>query len=55
MHCKSFTDNNKSVKWCPYSKEGCEYAAQRASDFVANKLVGLIGSVKLLQFIKQCH
>ena len=42
MHCKSFTDNNKSVKWCPYSKEGCEYAAQRASDFVTNKLVGCI-------------
>ena len=42
MHCKSFTDNNKSVKWCPYSKDGCEYAAQRANDFVTNKLVGCI-------------
>lgn len=27
MNCKSFTDNNKSVKWCPYTKDGCEYAA----------------------------
>lgn len=26
-HCKSFTDDNRSVKWCPYTKD-CNYAVQ---------------------------
>jgi ariadne-1 len=30
-HCKSFTDDNKNVKWCPYSHE-CEYAVERIKD-----------------------
>jgi len=25
-HCQSFTDDNKDVKWCPFTKD-CEYAA----------------------------
>ena len=28
LHCKSFTDDNKNVRWCPYSNE-CDYAAER--------------------------
>lgn len=32
MHCKSFTDDNRMVKWCPYVKE-CDYAAQKINDF----------------------
>ena len=39
-HCKSFTDDNKSVKWCPYTKD-CQYAVERIdatdlSDSVVN-------------------
>jgi ariadne-1 len=26
FHCKSFTDDNKSVKWCP--NPGCEYCIE---------------------------
>lgn len=29
-NCQSFTDDNKMVQWCPYTKE-CNYAAQRIS------------------------
>lgn len=25
-HCKSFTDDNKSVRWCPY--KGCDYCIE---------------------------
>ena len=27
MHCKSFTDDNKDVRWCPF--RGCEYASNK--------------------------
>ena len=30
-HCKSFTDDNRNVRWCPYSKE-CDYAVERVND-----------------------
>lgn len=29
-HCKSFTDDNRNVKWCPYTKE-CSYAVERVN------------------------
>ena len=43
-HCKSFTDDNRMVRWCPYSKE-CQYAVERVSatanvDAVINCLCG---------------
>ena len=29
-HCKSFTDDNRMVRWCPYTKD-CNYAVERIS------------------------
>lgn len=40
-HCQSFTDDNKNVKWCPYSKE-CDYAAERVSDTQYSNIVNCI-------------
>ena len=37
-NCQSFTDDNKNVKWCPYSKE-CDFAAQRISDYDTEHIV----------------
>jgi ariadne-1 len=40
-HCQSFTDDNKNVKWCPYTKE-CEYAAERINDTNLSSIVDCI-------------
>ena len=40
-HCQSFTDDNRNVRWCPYSKE-CEFAAQRISDTQYSNIVNCV-------------
>lgn len=40
-HCKSFTDDNRNVRWCPYSKE-CEYAVERVSDASYTNIVNCL-------------
>jgi hypothetical protein len=40
-HCQSFTDDNKNVKWCPFSRE-CEYAAERINDTQYSNIVDCI-------------
>ena len=40
-HCQSFTDDNKNVKWCPYSKD-CDYAAERINDTQYSSIVDCI-------------
>lgn len=31
-NCQSFTDDNRNIQWCPYTKE-CDYAAQKVSSY----------------------
>jgi ariadne-1 len=40
-HCKSFTDDNKNVKWCPYNQE-CEYAVERISDAYTSDVIDCV-------------
>ena len=55
-HCKSFTDDNRAVKWCPYTKD-CSYAVERvdATDLGECVVDCLCGNSFCFRCAKELH